>query len=91
MTATEPGGRRPKRKRAMQQFCAKLPAGAPQRSGAAAQPAPGSQPVTTAHRMVLSVRSRIHCGIGRFCFCFLPKMRLILKDLCDGWQGARRA
>ena len=30
------------------------------------------------------MRRRIHCGIGRFCFCFFPKMRLILNDLCDG-------
>ena len=36
------------------------------------------------YRMVLSVRRRIHCGIGRFCFCFFPKMRLILNDLWDG-------
>ena len=35
--------------------------------------------------MVLSVRMRIHWGMGRFCFCFFPKMRLILNDLCDGW------
>ena len=27
---------------------------------------------------------RIHCGIGRFCFCFLPKIFLILKVFCDG-------
>ena len=27
---------------------------------------------------------RIHCGIGRFCFCFLPKIFLILNVFCDG-------
>ena len=42
------------------------------------------QVVQKTHRMVLSVRRRIHCGIGRFCFCFFPKMRLILNDLWDG-------
>ena len=91
MTATEPGGRRPKRKRARQHCSANPPAKAAQRSDAAAQQAPANQPVAPAHRMVLSVRRRIHCGIGRFCFCFLPRMRLILNDLCDGWQGARQA
>ena len=40
------------------------------------------------YRMVLSVRRRIHCGIGRFCFCFFPKMRLILNDLWDGCGAA---
>ena len=40
------------------------------------------------HRMVLPVRKRIHCGIGRFCFCFFPRIRLILNDLCDGWRAA---
>lgn len=41
--------------------------------------------------MVLSVRRRIHCGMGLFCFCFLPRMRLILKDLWDGCKNARMA
>lgn len=40
--------------------------------------------------MVLSVRRRIHCGMGLFCFCFLPRMRLILKDLWDGCGDAKR-
>lgn len=35
--------------------------------------------------IVLSVRRRIHCGIGRFCFCFLARMRLVRKVLCDGY------
>lgn len=26
---------------------------------------------------------RIHCGMGRFCFCFLARKRLILNVLCD--------
>lgn len=30
------------------------------------------------------MRRRIHCGMGLFCFCFFPRMRLILKDLWDG-------
>jgi hypothetical protein len=38
----------------------------------------------TTNRMVLSVRMRIHCGIGRFWRCFLPRMRLIRKVL---WAG----
>lgn len=36
-------------------------------------------------RMVLSVRRRIHCGIGRFWRCFLAKICLTLKVLFDGW------
>ena len=34
--------------------------------------------------MVLPVRMRIHWGSGRFCFCFFPRIFLILKDLLDG-------
>ena len=34
--------------------------------------------------MVLPVRIRIHWGSGRFCFCFFPKIFLILKVLLDG-------
>lgn len=41
--------------------------------------------------MVLPVRMRIHWGMGRFCFCFLPRIFLILKVLWDGcwrwWAG----
>jgi hypothetical protein len=43
------------------------------------------------HLMVLPVRMRIHWGMGRFCFCFLPMIFLILKVLWDGcwrwWAG----
>ena len=43
------------------------------------------------HLMVLPVRMRIHWGMGRFCFCFLPMIFLILKVLWDGcwrwWEG----
>lgn len=31
--------------------------------------------------MVLPVRRRIHCGIGRFCFCALASFCLVRKDL----------
>ncbi len=34
--------------------------------------------------MVLPVRMRIHWGMGRFCFCFLPRIFLILKVFWDG-------
>ena len=33
--------------------------------------------------MVLPVRSLIHCGIGRFCFCALASLTLVRKLLCD--------
>ena len=33
-----------------------------------------------AYRMVLLVRRRIHCGIGRFCFCALASFCLVRKD-----------
>lgn len=36
------------------------------------------------HRILLSVRRRIQCGIGLFCFCFLPKVTLVRNDL---WEG----
>ena len=45
------------------------------------------------HRMVLPVRMRIHCGIGRFCFSFLASVFLTAKDLlhgCEQEQGRRR-
>jgi len=35
------------------------------------------------YRIVLSVRMRIHWGIGRFCFCFLAKIFFILKVLWE--------
>lgn len=31
--------------------------------------------------MVLPVLRRIHCGIGRFCFCALASFCLVRKDL----------
>ena len=31
--------------------------------------------------MVLPVRRRIHCGIGRFCFCALASFFFVRKDL----------
>ncbi len=36
------------------------------------------------HLMVLSVRMRIQCGTGRFCFIFFANLILILKVLWDG-------
>ena len=33
--------------------------------------------------MVLPVLSRIHCGIGRFCFCALASFCFVLKVLWD--------
>ena len=35
------------------------------------------------YRMVLPVRRRIHCGIGRFCFCALASFCFVRKDLWD--------
>ena len=37
-----------------------------------------------AHLMVLPVRMRIHWGMGLFCFCFLPRIFLVLKVFWDG-------
>lgn len=37
-----------------------------------------------AHLMVFPVLSLTHCGIGLFCFIFLPSFLLILKLLWDG-------
>lgn len=34
--------------------------------------------------MVLSVRMRIQCGMGRFCLIFFASFFLILNVLCDG-------
>lgn len=39
------------------------------------------------HRILESVRKRIHCGIGLFCFLALPRMRLVLKLL---WLGCSK-
>ncbi|OUS43927.1 hypothetical protein BE221DRAFT_118111 [Ostreococcus tauri] len=39
--------------------------------------------------MVLPVRMRIHWGSGRFCFCFFPRIFLILKVLLDGCVDIR--
>jgi len=33
------------------------------------------------YRMVLPVRMRIHCGMGRFCFSFLANLDLMRKVL----------
>lgn len=38
--------------------------------------------------IVLLVRKRIQCGIGRFCLAFLAKCFLILNVLYDGCGGA---
>jgi hypothetical protein len=40
--------------------------------------------------MVLPVRMRIHWGMGLFCFCFLPRIFLVLNVFWDGCE-ARRA
>lgn len=39
--------------------------------------------------MVLPVRRRIHCGIGRFCFCFLARICLVRKVLWEGCMEKR--
>lgn len=41
-------------------------------------------------RMVLSVRRRIHCGIGRFWRCFFARIFFTLKVLLDGCRRAKR-
>ena len=33
------------------------------------------------YRIVLPVRSRIHCGMGRFCFAALASFFLVRNDL----------
>lgn len=40
--------------------------------------------IDSTYRMVLSVRRRIHWGMGRFCFCFFAKCFLILNVF---WEG----
>lgn len=42
-----------------------------------------------AHRILLSVRRRIHCGIGRFCFIFFASVIFVLRRLWDGILRAR--
>lgn len=37
--------------------------------------------VCTNYLILLPVFMRIHCGMGRFCFCFLARKRLILNVL----------
>ena len=37
-------------------------------------------------RMVLSVRRRIHCGMGRFWRCFFARIFFTLNVLLDGWR-----
>lgn len=39
------------------------------------------------HLILLPVFILIHWGIGRFCFCFLARKRLILKVLWDDWRA----
>ena len=34
--------------------------------------------------IVLPVRRRIHCGMGRFCLIFFERILLILNVLCEG-------
>ena len=41
------------------------------------------------HRMVLPVRMRIHCGIGRFCFSFLASVFFVFIDLLAGCGAGR--
>ena len=40
------------------------------------------------YRMRLSVRMRIHCGIGLFCFSFLASVFLTRNDLLHGMVAA---
>ena len=42
-----------------------------------------------AHLMVLPVRMRIHWGMGLFCFCFLPRIFLVLKVFWDGCNDVK--
>ena len=35
------------------------------------------------YRIVLPVRRRIHCGIGRFCFCAFASFCFVRNDLWD--------
>lgn len=51
-----------------------------QRASAAASPEGDSR---WHYLILLPVFMRIHCGMGRFCFCFLARKRLILNVLCD--------
>ena len=39
--------------------------------------------------MVLPVRMRIHCGIGRFCFSFLASVFFVFMDLLAGCGAGR--
>ena len=41
-------------------------------------------------RILLPVRMRIHCGMGRFWAIFLASVRFVRKVLWDGCEGARR-
>ena len=43
-----------------------------------------------AYRIVLPVRNRIHCGIGRFDFCFLARIFFTRKVLLHGMLRAHR-
>ena len=44
--------------------------------------------ICKSHRILLSVRMRIHCGIGRFCLSFLASVFLVRRDLLAGCGGA---
>ena len=42
-----------------------------------------SESIVQTYRMVLPVRRRIHCGMGRFCFWALASFCFVRKDLWD--------
>ena len=42
-----------------------------------------------AHRILLPVRMRIHCGMGRFCLSFLASVFLVAIDLLAGCERER--
>jgi len=44
----------------------------------------------TTYRIVLPVRRRIHCGMGRFCFWALASFCFVRKDLWD-WEAGQLA
>ena len=49
----------------------------------------GAGIASDAHLMVLPVRMRIHWGMGLFCFCFLPRIFLVLNVFWDGFEARR--
>ena len=54
------------------------------------QKATPALPITQgiAHLILLSVRKRIHCGIGLFCLAFFASFRLMRNVFCDGCMPA---